>query len=44
MIISLNLMHTMLKTAVWDIEELCIAQTVADQLKVLTGKSQTYEE
>ena len=34
----------MLKTVVWDIEELRVEQNVSDQLKVLTGKSQTYEE
>ena len=37
-------MHTMLKTAVFDIEELRAVQNTADQLKVFTGKGQTYEE
>ena len=37
-------MHTMLKTAVFDIEELRAVQNTADQLKLFTGKGQTYEE
>ena len=43
-VIGPNLMHTMLKTAVFDIEELRAVQNTADQLKVFTGKGQTYEE
>ena len=37
-VIGPNLMHTMLKTAVFDIEELRAVQNTADQLKVFTGK------
>ena len=43
-IISINLIHTILKTAVGDIEELRAVQNVLDQVEVLSGKSQTYEE
>ena len=43
-IIGPNLMHTMLKTAVFGIEELRAVQNTADQLQVFTGKGQTYEE
>ena len=39
-----TLMHTMLKTAVYDIEELRMVQNTADQLKIFTVKGQTYEE
>ena len=34
----------MLKTAVFDIKELRAVQNTADQLKLFTGKGQTYEE
>ena len=37
-------MHTMLKTAVYGIEELRAVQNTADKLKVFTGYGQTYEE
>ena len=43
-VIRPNLMHTMLKTAVFGIEELRAVQNTADQLQVFTGKGQTYEE
>ena len=43
-VIGPTLMHTMLKTAVFDIEELRAVQNTADQLKLFTGKGQTYEE
>ena len=37
-------MHTMLKTAVYGIEELRAVQNTADQLKIFTGHGQTQEE
>ena len=43
-VIGPNLMHTMLKTSVFDIEELRAVQNTADQLKVFTGKGQTNEK
>ena len=43
-VIGPTLMHTMLKTAVYGIEELRAVQNTADQLKVFTGHGQTYEE
>ena len=43
-VIGPNLMHTMLKTAVYDLPELRAVQNTADQLKIFTGKGQTYEE
>ena len=43
-VIGPTLMHTMLKTAVYGIEELRAVQNTADQLKIFTGHGQTYEE
>ena len=42
-VIGPNLMHTMLKNAVHGIGELRTVQNTADQLKIFTGKGQTYE-
>ena len=43
-VIGPTLMHKILKTAVYGIEELREVQNTADQLKVFTGHDQNYEE
>ena len=43
-VIGPTLMHTILKTTVYGIEELRAVKNTADQLKVFTGHGQTYDE